>query len=139
VAIYGLCGRGVYDNLKSVVTKIGKGREREFNTRFLECSSHYLFEIDACTSAAGWEKGQVERQVQILRKRIFIPRLRFSSFEELNAHLRERAIAYAKTAPHPDMREKNIYEVFEEERELLVRWPKALMAPGKRAPMLAFS
>jgi transposase len=117
----GLCGRGIYDNLKSVVTKIGKGKEREFNTRFLECSSHYLFEIEACTPAAGWEKGQVERQVQSLRKRIFIPRLRFSSFEELNAHLRERAIAYAKTAPHPDMREKSIYEVFEEEREFLVR------------------
>ena len=24
----GLCGRGIYDNLKSVVTKIGKGKER---------------------------------------------------------------------------------------------------------------
>ena len=118
----GLCGRGIYDNLKSVVTRICKGKEREFNARFLECSSHYLFEIEACTPAAGWEKGQVERQVQNLRKRFFTPRLRFtSSFAELNAHLRERVIAYAKTARHPEMREKSIYAVFEEEREFLVR------------------
>ena len=117
----GLCTRGIYDNLKSVVTKICKGKEREFNARFLECISHYLFEIEACTPAAGWEKGQVERQVQILRKRFFTPRLRFASFTDLNAHLRERAIAYAKTARHPEMRERNIYSVFEEEREFLVK------------------
>jgi transposase len=117
----GLCGRGIYDNLKSVVTKICKGKEREFNARFLECSSHYLFEIEACTPAAGWEKGQVERQVQSLRKRFFTPRLRFSSFAELNAHLRERVIAYAKTTRHPEMREMTIHAAFEEEREFLVK------------------
>jgi transposase len=117
----GLCRRGIYDNLKCVVTKIGKGKARDFNERFLECSSHYLFDIEACTPDAGWEKGQVERQVQCLRKRIFIPRLRFSSFDELNAHLRERVIGHAKKTPHPEMREKSIYEVFEEEREFLVK------------------
>ena len=117
----GLCTRGIYDNLKSVVTTICKGKEREFNARFLECSSHYLFEIEACTPAAGWEKGQVERQVDILRKRFFTPRLRFASFADLNAHLRERAIAYAKVAKHPEMREKSIYAVFEEEREFLIK------------------
>lgn len=115
----GLCGRGIYDNLKSVVSKIGKGKEREFNTRFLECSSHYLFEIEACTPAAGWEKGQVERQVQSLR-RFFRPRQSFSSFDDLNVYLRERVIGYAKTSPHPEMREKSIYAAFEEERQFLV-------------------
>ena len=117
----GLCQRGIYDNLKSVVTKIGKGKEREYNARFLECSSHYLFEIEACTPGSGWEKGQVERQIQSLRKRFFTPRPSFSSFNDLNAHLCARAIAYAKTTTHPEMREKSIYAVFEEERELLVK------------------
>jgi hypothetical protein len=117
----GLCGRGIYDNLKSVVSKICKGKEREFNARFLECSSHYLFEIDACTPAAGWEKGQVERQVQSMRKRIFTPRLNFSSFEELNAHLYSSVLGYAKTTVHPEMREKSIYAVFEEEQGFLVK------------------
>jgi transposase len=117
----GLCGRGIYDNLKTVVTKIYRGKDREYNARFLECSSHYLFEIEACTPAAGWEKGQVERQVQSLRKRFFMPRLSFSSFSDLNAHIRERVIAYAKTTRHPEMREMSIYEVYEEEREFLVK------------------
>jgi transposase len=117
----GLCKRGIYDNLKSVVTKVCKGKEREFNARFLECSSHYLFEIDACTPAAGWEKGQVERQVQSLRKRFFTPRLSFSSFADLNAHLRDRAIGYAKVTLHPEVREMSIYAVFEEERKFLVK------------------
>ena len=117
----GLCGRGIYDNLKSVVTKICKGKEREFNARFLECSSHYLFEIEACTPAAGWEKGQVERQVQSMRKRIFTPRLGFASFDDLNAHLQERVIGYAKIAAHPEMREKSIHAAFEEERNFLVK------------------
>ena len=115
----GLCGRGIYDNLKTVVTKICKGKEREFNARFLECSSHYLFDIEACTPAAGWEKGQVERQIQTLRKSFFVPRLSFGSFDELNAHLRDRLIAYAKTKPHPEKRNSSMYAVFEEEREFL--------------------
>ena len=117
----GLCGRGIYDNLKSVVTKICKGKEREFNARFLECSSHYLFDIEACTPSAGWEKGQVERQVQSLRKRFFTPRLRFSSFSDLNAHLCERVIGYTKMTRHPELREMSIYAAFEEEREFLVK------------------
>jgi len=117
----GLCQRGIYDNLRSVVTKIGKGKERDYNRRFLECSSHYLFEIEACTPDCGWEKGQVERQIQSLRKRFFTPRASFSSFDDLNGHLRSRAIGYAKTTAHPEMREKSIYAVFEEEREFLVK------------------
>jgi len=117
----GLCLRGIYDNLKSVVTKVYKGREREFNERFLECSSHYLFEIEACTPGAGWEKGQVERQIQAFRKRFFTPRPSFSSFDDLNGYLRERAIAFAKTTEHPERREMSVYAVFEEERDFLVK------------------
>jgi transposase len=119
----GLCKRGIYDNLKSVVTKIFKGKEREFNQRFLECSSHYLFEIVACTPGAGWEKGQVERQVQTMRKRFLIPRLRFATLADLNEHLKNAVIGYAKKTPHPEMREKSIYEVFEREQEFLIQSP----------------
>ena len=115
----GLCGRGIYDNLKTVVTKIFRGKEREFNARFLECSSHYLFDVEACTPAAGWEKGQVERQVQTLRKGFFLPRLSFESFAALNVYLHDRLIAYAKTKMHPEKRDCSIYAVFEEEREFL--------------------
>nr|WP_272692121.1 hypothetical protein [Providencia sp. PROV143] len=49
--------------------------------------NHFLIEPVACTPAAGWEKGQVERQVQTLRKRLFLPMLAFDSLDELNAYL----------------------------------------------------
>jgi transposase len=51
----GVCRRGIYDNLKTVVNKILTGKQRSFNNRFCQLSSHYLFEPVACTPAAGWE------------------------------------------------------------------------------------
>ena len=40
----GACRRGIYDNLKTVVTKVLMGKDRVFNRRFQLMSSHYLFE-----------------------------------------------------------------------------------------------
>jgi len=55
----GVCRKGIYDNLKTVVNKIIGGKERNFNSRFVQFSSHYLFDPVSCTPGAGWEKGQV--------------------------------------------------------------------------------
>jgi transposase len=115
----GLCGTGIYDNPKTVVTRIGKGKEREFNRRFGQLASHYLFEPTACTPKAGWEKGQVENQVKSLRQRVFTPRLRFDSLEELNVHLVEAMLHEAKQVRHPEFSEKTIGEVFAEEKPYL--------------------
>ncbi len=54
----GSCRRGIYDNLKTVVTKILLGKDRTFNRRFLQNASHYLVDPVACTPAAGREKRQ---------------------------------------------------------------------------------
>ena len=121
---HGLCRRGIYDNLKSVVLHIGRGKERTIHPRMFQCSSHYLFDIDNCNPAAGWEKGQVERQVQSIRKRLFVPRQSFSDFESLNEWLQERVIAIAKTTIHPDFSDKTVYQVFQEERPYFVNIEK---------------
>ena len=34
---------------------------------------------------SGWEKGQVENQVGLVRERFFTPRLRFKTYDEMNA------------------------------------------------------
>ena len=115
----GLCETGIYDNPKTVVSKVGKGKEREFNKRFQQLASHYLFAPRACTPAAGWEKGQVENQVKINRQRVFTPRLRFVSLEELNAHLAEAMLCEAHNARHPEFSGKSVWQVFEEERPYL--------------------
>lgn len=83
----GVCCRGIYDNLKTVVSKVLLGKDRVFNRRFQNLASHYLFDLVACTPGAGWEKGQVENQVGVVRKRFFAKRRRFDSLEELNEWL----------------------------------------------------
>ncbi|GJE62520.1 hypothetical protein MPOCJGCO_4653 [Methylobacterium trifolii] len=82
--------------------------------------SHYLVDPVACTPASGWEKGQVENQVGLVRERFFTPRVRVKSYEELNALLLDGVIAYAKAHPHPEEREHTVWERFEAEREALV-------------------
>ncbi|MPT22630.1 MAG: IS21 family transposase, partial [Starkeya sp.] len=116
----GACTRGIYDNMKTAVDAIFVGRERAYNRRFLQMCGHYLVDPVACTPASGWEKGQVENQVGLVRERFFTPRLRVKSYEELNAWLLDRTIAYAKAHPHPELRERTVWEVFETERANLV-------------------
>ncbi|HMM73841.1 MAG TPA: IS21 family transposase, partial [Rhodocyclaceae bacterium] len=59
----GVPARGIYDNMRTAVDRVGKGKERQVNARFLAMTSHYVFEPEFCNPAAGWEKGQVEKNV----------------------------------------------------------------------------
>jgi transposase len=116
----GACQRGIYDNMKTAVETILVGKERVYNRRFLQMCSHYLVDPVACTPASGWEKGQVENQVGLVRERFFTPRLRFKNLDELNAWLLDKSIAYAKAHRHPELTDRTIWEVFEAERPKLV-------------------
>ena len=73
-----------------------------------------------CIPASGWEKGQVENQIELIRERFFTPRVRVTSLDELNAWLLDKCVAYAKAHRHPEEGEKTIWEVFEAERPNLV-------------------
>lgn len=57
--------------------------------------------------------GQVENQVGLVRERFFSPRLRVAHFEELNALLLDRCVAYARAHPHPELRDQTVWEVFD--------------------------
>jgi hypothetical protein len=116
----GTCGRGIYDNMKTAVETIFVGKGRLYNRRFMQMCSHYLVDPVACTPASGWEKGQVENQVGLVRERFFTPRLRFKTLDELNAWLLDKCIAYAKAHRHPELPEQTVWEVFEAERPKLV-------------------
>src|SRR5215467_9109292 len=95
---------------------------RQYNRRFLQMCAHHLVDPVACTPASGWEKGQVENQVGLVRERFFTPRLRFKTYDELNAWLTDKCIAYAKAHRHPELTEQTIWEVFETERPQLVAY-----------------
>ena len=116
----GGCTRGIYDNMKTAVDVIFVGKDRQYNRRFLQMCSHHLVDPVACTPASGWKKGQVENQVGLVRERFFTPRLRVKTYDELNAWLTDKCVAYAKVHPHPERPEQTVWEVFEEERPNLV-------------------
>jgi transposase len=116
----GACTRGIYDNMKTAVDTIFVGKDRAYNRRFVQMCGHYLVEPVACTPASGWEKGQVENQVGLVRERFFTPRLRVKSYDELNGWLLDQCVTYAKAHRHPENRAKTIWEMFEAERPSFV-------------------
>src|SRR5664279_1464415 len=116
----GGCTRGIYDNMKTAVETVFVGKDRQYNRRFLQMCAHHLVDPVACTPASGWEKGQVENQVGLVRERFFTPRLRFRTYDELNAWLLDKCIAYARAHRHPEQTDRTIWEVLEAERPRLV-------------------
>ena len=53
----GVSRRGIYDNMRTAVDKVGRSKERSVNLRFQAMTSHYLFEAEFCNPASGWETG----------------------------------------------------------------------------------
>lgn len=91
-AFGGVPRRGIYDNMKTAVDKVGRGKARTVNARFEAMCSHYLFEPEFCNRAAGWEKGIVEKNVQDRRRQIWHDAVqhRWDSLEALNAWVADR-------------------------------------------------
>jgi transposase len=50
-AFGGVPRRGIYDNMKTAVGRVGRGKERIVNARFQAMCSHYLFEPEFCNRA----------------------------------------------------------------------------------------
>jgi transposase len=78
-----------YDNLRSAVKKILRGRQREETTRFIAFRSHWGFESEFCTPGQGHEKGGVEGEAGYFRRNHLVPVPKVGSWEELNALLQE--------------------------------------------------
>ncbi len=60
------------------------------STRLTLGLSQWRLNERPCTTASGWEKGQVENQVGLIRRRFFVPRPKFKSYAELNDEPLER-------------------------------------------------
>ena len=124
-ALGGVARRGIYDNMKTAVDKVKKGKGRTVNARFAVMCAHYLFDADFCNVASGWEKGVVEKNVQDSRRRIWIDAQtrKWNSFEELNAWLGARCRALWSEIRHPEYRQFSVAEVLEQERAELMPMP----------------
>jgi len=47
----GVPRRGIYDNMRTAIDKVGRGKERQVNARFAAMVSHFLFEAGFCNPA----------------------------------------------------------------------------------------
>src|SRR5712691_6665280 len=83
----GVPKRLAYDNLKTAVIRVGRGRERDLNQKFVELRSWYLFDTRFCNVASGHEKGHVENFVKRVQRTFLTPLPEVSSLEELNRQL----------------------------------------------------
>ncbi len=81
-----------YDNLKTAVYRILKGRNRQEQDRFITLRSHYLFASRFCTPGEGHEKGGVEHGVKYVRQNYLVPLPEVRDFAQLNGWLRERCL-----------------------------------------------
>lgn len=114
----GVPRRVIIDNPKTMVTYISRSKDRIFHPRFLALMNHYVIDPVACTPASGWEKGQVENQVQFLRGELFCPKLAFDDLAALNDWLRLRCEQLAERH-HPDQQHRTIADVFADEKFVL--------------------
>ena len=121
-ALGGIPRRGIYDNMKTAVDKVKKGKGRTVNTRFAAMASHYLFDADFCNVASGWEKGIVEKNVQDSRLRIWqdAAKEKFGSFAELNLWLLARCRALWQELRHTEYGDLTVAEMLEHEQPSLM-------------------
>ena len=116
----GVPRRGIYDNMKTAVDRVRSGKQREVNARFAAMVSHYLFEAEFCNPASGWEKGQIEKNVQDSRHRIWHRAPAFNSLVELNAWLQKRCIELWHDIRHPESSGQTVAEVWVREQPELM-------------------
>lgn len=116
----GVPRRLAYDNLKTAVIQVGRGRQRRLNARFVELRSWHLFESRFCNVAKGNEKGHVENLVKQCQRRFLTPVPQACSLDEINAHL-ERACQAELDRAGRD--EQNFGALWEQERACLLPLP----------------
>ncbi|WP_372750465.1 IS21 family transposase [Litorivivens sp.] len=124
-AFGGIPERGIYDNMKTAVDKVGRGKQRQVNKRFYAMVSHYLYDAEFCNPAAGWEKGQVEKAVRDARQGLWYDAPSFKSLQELNHWLHNRCIELWQETAHPEFKVRSLAECLEDERAQMMPVPAA--------------
>ncbi len=119
----GVPKRGIYDNMKTAVDKVLSGKARDVNARFAAMVSHYLFEVEFCNPASGWEKGQIEKNVRDARHRLWQPVPAFPSMDALNVWLEERCKALWTEISHGKL-PGTVHDAWQDERPLLMQLPR---------------
>jgi transposase len=112
-----------FDNLKSAVKKVLKGRRRVESDRFVALRSHYLFASQFTTPGleGAHEKGGVEGEVGRCRRRHLVPVPEVADLAELNGLL--LAGCEADLDRRIDGRPVTVRDAWAQERPLLLALP----------------
>jgi hypothetical protein len=109
---------------RTAVDRVGRGKERQINMRFLAMTNHYVYEPEFCNPAAGWEKGQVEKNVRDTRHQRLQGMPDFPDLAALNAWLEQRCLELWRQTPHGKL-PGTIADVWAEEQAALMPLPVA--------------
>ncbi|CAB3831668.1 hypothetical protein LMG26686_00968 [Achromobacter mucicolens] len=105
--------------MKTALNRFGHGKSREVNARFSTMVSHYLFDAQFCNPASGSEKGQIEKNVQDSRRRIWQRLPHFSNLETLDDWLADECFRLRQQMRHPAC-DQSIWQIWFEERPFLM-------------------
>ena len=124
IALGGVPRRGIYDNMRTAVDRVGRGKSRVINARFSAMVSHYLFEAEFCNPASGWEKGQVEKNVRDARHRIWHTAPAFASLDALNVWLADRCRQLWQEIAHGQL-PGTVFDAWQQEVPALMPVPRS--------------
>ena len=111
----------IYDNLRSAVQKVLRGRRRTEQESFRKFKSYYSFEARFCNSNSAHEKGGVEGLVGFARRNYMVPVPEAESIEGLNEEVLKRCNAYGNHTISG--RDRTVNELYEEEKKHLLDLP----------------
>ena len=122
-----------YDNLRSAVAQVLKGRRRVESDRFVALRSHYMFESSFCQTGerGAHEKGGVEGEVGRFRRRHLVPLPEVDSISELNERLEEACWADLERTIRG--RRVTVGEALASERRLLNSLPRECFDTAEEA------
>ena len=120
----GVPGRGIYNNMRTAVDRVGRGKERQINMRLLAMTNHDVYEPEFCNPAEGWEKGHVEKNVRDSRHQMLQRMPKFPDLAALNAWLEQRCPALWRETTQGKL-PGTIADVWAEEQAALMPLPVA--------------
>ncbi len=109
--------------MKTAVDRIGRGKARVVNARFDAMVSHYLFEATLCNPGSGWDKGQVEKNVQDARRRVWRDAPSFGSLAALNEWPEQRCLTLWHEVRYTEYGDRTVAQVWAQEQPQLMALP----------------
>ena len=110
-----------WDNPRTIVKQILKGRNRTMHPRYAALASHYLFEPLFCMPAQAQEKPHVENSIYDLQRDWATPVPKVQDYDQLNEYLRQCCLS--KLAHRVAGKAQTVAERFEQDKASALALP----------------